>query len=100
MDITNLLDEKYNITIEEYFSLPEKDKNEITDIIVTMYKKHFLIDPTLIYLYLDSMDTLIYQTEKDEEYEKSDILIRLQKKLKRKRRHYRRTNTRSNGPMR
>jgi hypothetical protein len=30
------------------------------------------------------MDTLIYQTEKDEEYEKSDILIRLQKKLKRK----------------
>ena len=84
LDITKLLDEKYDIQITDYFSLPEKDKNEITDVIILMYKKHFLLDPTLIYLYLDSMDTLIDQTERMEEYEKCDILIRLRKKLKRR----------------
>lgn len=84
MDITKLLDEKYDIEISEYFLLPEKDKNEITDIVMLMYNKHFMLDPTLIYLYLDSMDTLIDQTERMEEYEKCDILIRLRKKLKRR----------------
>jgi hypothetical protein len=81
MDITTLLSKKYDITIEEYFSLPEKSKNEITNIIMVNYNEVLTSDFTLIYLYIDSIEEMIIGSRRDEEYEKCDILIRLKNKL-------------------
>ena len=81
MDITTLLSKKFDITIEEYFSLPEKIKNEITNIIMVNYNEVLTSDFTLIYLYIDSIEEMIVDSRKYEEYEKCDILIRLKNKL-------------------
>ena len=54
--ITDLLDERFNIELEQYWKLNEKDKNYLTSVIVSSFIKKLYNEPHLVEFYLSMMD--------------------------------------------
>jgi len=76
-----LLLEKYDIKVDEYFSLPENDKEEISDIILSYYEKTLGVEPKLIHLYIYILRSNLNIALQEEEYERCDIITRTMMKL-------------------
>jgi hypothetical protein len=80
--ITDLLDERFNIELEEYWKLNEKDKNYLTSVIVSSFIKKLYNEPHLIEFYLSMMDDRRLEAEYHNEYERAEIISRIQNKTK------------------
>jgi hypothetical protein len=79
-----LLEEKYDMEVSDYFSLSEHDKNEIVDIVLGYYEVNLNIEPRMIHMYSSILKDSIKQAEMDEEFERCDIMKRTIKELKKR----------------
>lgn len=79
-----LLEEKYNMEIKDYFSLSEDDKNEIVDIVLGYYEVNLNIEPRMIHMYSSILKESIMRAEMNEEFERCDIMKRTVKELKKR----------------
>lgn len=71
-----LLLEKYDMEVRDYFSLSESDKNEIVDIVLGYYEENLNLEEGLIYLYLNILNEQKMKAEDAQEYERCDIINR------------------------
>jgi len=76
-----LLEDRYNIQLNEYWGLPQQQKDEITSIlfniiIIMLNSNHFNYQR-----YIDMLDDIIEFETFNEQYEKSSILNTLKDKL-------------------
>ena len=79
-----LLEEKYDMEVSDYFSLSEENKNEIVDIVLGYYEVNLNIEPRMIHMYSSILKDSIIQAEMDEEFERCDIMKRTIKELKKR----------------
>ena len=82
LGITDLLDERFNIELEEYWKLNEKDKNYLTSVVVSSFIKKLYNEPHLIEFYLSMMDDRRMEAENSNDFERAEIISRIQKKTK------------------
>lgn len=71
-----LLDSKYDIELEEYWKLPEEDKNQLANLIVQQIHKGFKNLDNLPY-HLSLLDDRRMESEEDEEFERADMIKRI-----------------------
>ena len=76
-----LLEDRYNIQLNEYWDLPQRYKDEITSIlfniiIIMLNSNHFNYQR-----YIDMLDDIIELESFNEQYEKASILNTLKDKL-------------------
>jgi hypothetical protein len=77
LDLDSLLDDRFDIDLNEYWSLTEEQKNYITQVVITQVFKTLHIDPNTLILYLRLLDDRIYYSEYHEEYEYAEIYRRI-----------------------
>jgi hypothetical protein len=80
-DILALLDNKYDIEIEEYWTLKEEDKNYLSKIISEKVIRENARDVNYIEFHSQMLEERIAEAEHQEEFERADILKRIQQKL-------------------
>jgi len=76
-----LLGKKYDIRVDEYFLLPEDDKEELSDIILSYCEKTLSVEPRLINMYIQILRSNLNIAIHEEEYERCDIITRTMMKL-------------------
>jgi hypothetical protein len=76
-----LLRTKYDIAVEDYFTLTEDQKEGIIDIVIEYYKKNLEVNPEMIYLYLRILGDQISISIESEQFERADIMTRTKKRL-------------------
>lgn len=76
-NLFELLDEKYNVQLQEYWNLPEGDKNNITNLIFSQIKPVVDKHPEAYHHFESLLLTRIIETERMEEYERSEIMKRV-----------------------
>jgi hypothetical protein len=74
-----LLDSKYDIELEEYWKLPEEDKNELANLVVHQIHKGFKKLDNLPY-HLSQLDDRRLEADEDQEFERADMIKRIIKK--------------------
>ena len=79
-----LLLEKYDMEVRDYFSLSEDNKNEIVDIVLGYYEVNLNIEPGMIHMYSSILNEQIIKAEMNEEFERCDIMKRTVKELKKR----------------
>jgi hypothetical protein len=75
------MNDKYDIAMEEYFSLPESIKKDITNDVVDDIFVSIKQEPRLLYQYIFMLDTQIEQALDREIFEHADIVLRIKNKL-------------------
>jgi len=75
------LDYQFDIEMSEYFRLTEEQKNEITHIISDGLLQRSKGNLIHLHGYIATLEKIIRQCEEDEEYEKCELFIRIEKKL-------------------
>jgi hypothetical protein len=76
-----LLRKKYDIPVEDYFTLTEDQKEGIIDIVIEYYKKNLEVNPEMIYLYFKILTDQISISVESEQFERADIMTRTKKRL-------------------
>jgi hypothetical protein len=76
-----LLKTKYDIPVEDYFTLSDEDKEGIVDIVIEYYKKNLEVNPEMIYLYFKILTDQISISVESEQFERADIMTRTKKRL-------------------
>ncbi len=76
-----LLRQKYDIPVEDYFTLSDEDKEGIVDIVIEYYKKNLEVNPEMIYLYFKILTDQISISVESEQFERADIMTRTKKRL-------------------
>lgn len=76
-----LLRTKYDIPVEDYFTLTDDEKEGIIDIVIEYYKKNLEINPQMIYLYLKILTEQISISVESDQYERADIMTRTKNRL-------------------
>jgi len=82
IDIPALLEDKFDIPINEYFQLDEESKNIITKLLVEVHKELCSQDLISLFQFDKFLNFTMTQATLNEEYELCDILYRFQKILK------------------
>jgi hypothetical protein len=77
LDLDSLLDDRFDIDLNEYWSLTEEQKNYITQVVITQVFKTLHIDPNTLILYLRLLDDRINYSVYNEEYEYAEIYRRI-----------------------
>ena len=80
--VRTLLKKRYDINLEDYWTLTEKEKTEITEIIQTYYDELLLREPQLYSVYLHLLKETLIRSDLKEDYEQSDMIKRSIEKLK------------------
>jgi hypothetical protein len=80
-EIQLLLDNKYDIELEEYWKLTEEEKNTLTDLIVKVLVKNNRLDANYFEYYCSMMDDRRREAEYHNEFERADIISRIREKL-------------------
>lgn len=76
-----LLKTKYDIPVNDYFTLSDKDKEGIVDIVIQYYEKNLMVNPEMIYLYLKILTEQISISIESDQFERADIMTRTRKRL-------------------
>jgi len=76
-----LLRTKYDIPVNDYFTLSDEDKEGIVDIVIQYYEKNLMVNPEMIYLYLKILTEQISISVESEQFERADIMTRTRKRL-------------------
>lgn len=76
-----LLKTKYNIPVEDYFTLTEEEREGLIDIVIEYYKKNLIVNPEFIYLYLKIISDQISTAVEQDQYERADIMTRTKNRL-------------------
>jgi hypothetical protein len=74
-----LLDSKYDIELQEYWKLPDEDKNELANLVVQQIHKGFKNLDNLPH-HISQLDDRRLESEEDQEYERADMIQRIIKK--------------------
>jgi len=82
LGITELLDDRFNIEIEEYWKLTEKDKNLLTNVVISSFIKNLTKAPHMVEFYLSMMEDRRMEAENANQFERAEIIHRIQKKTK------------------
>jgi galactose-1-phosphate uridylyltransferase len=80
-EIQLLLDSKYDIELEQYWSLTEEEKNSLSELIVKVLVKNNRIDANYFEYYCAMMDDRRREAEYQNEFERADIILRIREKL-------------------
>jgi hypothetical protein len=80
-EIQLLLDNKYDIELEEYWKLTEEEKNTLTELIVKVLVKNNRLDANYFEYYCSMMDDRRREAEYHNEFERADIISRIREKL-------------------
>jgi hypothetical protein len=80
-EIQLLLDNKYDIELQEYWKLTEEEKNTLTDLIVKVVVKNNKVDANYFEYYCSLMDDRRREAEYHNEFERADIISRIKEKL-------------------
>jgi hypothetical protein len=75
------INEKYDIPVSEYWSLPESNKQDITDSVVDNMFITLQQDPRLLHQYIFMLDAQIDNALEVELFEHADIVQRIKNKL-------------------
>jgi hypothetical protein len=81
LDVEELLNNKYNIEIDEYWKLPEEQKKLITETLFSFILVMFDNNPSIYTTYMNLLKQSIQLKSEMNEYEKADILLRLKEKI-------------------
>lgn len=76
-----LLRTKYDIPVNDYFTLSDEDKEGIVDIVIQYYEKNLIVNPEMIYLYLKILTEQISISIESDQFERADIMTRTRKRL-------------------
>jgi hypothetical protein len=76
-NLFQLIDEKYNIELEQYWNLPEKDKDDISYLILSQISLVIEKHPESFNEFEYILINRIRETEMNEEYERAEILKRV-----------------------
>ena len=76
-----LLKTKYDIPVNDYFTLSDEDKEGIVDIVIQYYEKNLMVNPEMIYLYLKILTEQISISIESDQFERADIMTRTRKRL-------------------
>lgn len=79
-----LLSDKYNISVGDYFTLEEEDKQNLVDIVIGYYERNLNTEPKLIHMYLSILNDQKNTAEQYEEFERCDIIDRTIKAMEKK----------------
>jgi len=79
--IDDLLLTQFDVPVSAYFSLTEKQKEEITRIIITQYLKTLSKEPELAPHYTYHLDYQLSYAIKREDFEKADMIKRVIEKI-------------------
>ena len=79
--ILALLDNKYDIEIEEYWTLTEEDKDYLGKIIAEKVIRENARDKNYIEFHANILNERIAESEYEEAFERADIIKRIQQKL-------------------
>ena len=74
-----LLDSRYDIELEDYWKLPEEDKDELAALVVKQVHKGFKNLDNLPY-HLSQLDDRRLEADEDQEFERADMIKRIIKK--------------------
>ena len=74
-----LLDSRYDIELEDYWKLPEEDKDELAGLVVKQVHKGFKNLDNLPY-HLSQLDDRRLEADEDQEFERADMIKRIIKK--------------------
>ena len=80
-EIQLLLDNKYDIELEEYWKLTEEEKDSLTELIVKVLIKNNKVDANYFEYYCSLMDDRRMEAEHQNEFERADIISRIREKL-------------------
>ena len=81
LSIDFLLDDKYDIDTEDYWTLEEEDKKILTNLLFGFYQHNFDMQAPYIYWYIHSLIDQTNRAELNNEFEKADIIKRLIEKM-------------------
>jgi galactose-1-phosphate uridylyltransferase len=80
-EIQLLLDNKYDIELQEYWKLTEEEKDSLSDLIVKVLIKNNKVDANYFEYYCAMMDDRRLKAEYQNEFERADIISRIREKL-------------------
>ena len=80
-NLEDLLDDRYDIDISDYWTLTEDDKDRITEIVVTNVLFQLLSAPDYYPRYMELLDNSIKVAGEFEQYEKAEMLNRMKKRF-------------------
>lgn len=84
LKVDRLLMEEFDIPVEEYFNLTDRQRNKISIIITDKLLLGLLRDPYMAPYYVDTLRRQLVYAEFNEDFEKADMIYRLIKRLKKK----------------
>ena len=80
-NLEDLLDDRYDIDINNYWTLTEDDKDRITDIVVTNVLVQLSLTPNYYPRYIELLNDSIKVAGEFEQYEKAEMLNRMKKRF-------------------
>lgn len=81
LNLEELLDDRFSVEIKDYWKLPESDKTLITKSIIRVLYPKIMKHRDYVMFYLSLLDERREHAEELEEFERADIIIRLQNKI-------------------
>lgn len=82
--ITDLLLERFNIPLEDYWTLDEDQKNQITELIHSQYEVKLRTNPDLWVMYMAVLHNNLSIAERNEEFVKCEMLKRSIRRLRKR----------------
>ena len=80
-NLEDLMDNRYDIDISDYWSLTDGDKDRITEIVVTNVLVQLSLAPDYYPRYIELLNDSIKVAGEFEQYEKAEMLNRMKKRF-------------------
>ena len=80
-DLLNLLGDRYNIELEEYWSLTNEEKDNVTEVVLNSIFHILQRDQNTVPMYIRLIEDRIKYSEYHQEFEHCEIFNRIKKEL-------------------
>jgi hypothetical protein len=81
VDLLELLDDRYNIDIKDYWSLSNEEKDNLSNIVIQSLFAILKRQPETLPLYVRLIDDRVKLSEYHDEFEQAEIFNRIKKEL-------------------
>jgi hypothetical protein len=81
VDLLELLDDRYNIDIKDYWSLSNEEKDNLSNIVIQSLFTILKRQPETLPLYVRLIDDRVKLSEYHDEFEQAEIFNRIKKEL-------------------
>jgi hypothetical protein len=81
VDLLELIDDRYNIDIKDYWTLSNEERDNLTQTVIQSIFATLKRQPETISLYITLVNDRIKISEYHDEYEQSEIFNRIKKEL-------------------